>query len=245
MKITPRAAAVVGSLALLTTGCSAMTADAPGASTTAAPQESTTASQDARANYHYSTGPAQFSQTCPESGTAYTGTISANGRIGSVCSVITAASVAEAKARGRQDIDADPAGWGHNAKVTIPMTDTRDYRGYIYNRSHLLADSLGGEPTYENLVTGTRTQNVGNNQGGGMGYPESTVREFFAQGAHASCPVTYEATPVYGADPAEVIPRSVTVSMKSCDGAINEQVRVPNTAQGFTINYTNGTYRKD
>lgn len=243
MNITKRTLALVGIVAATATGCSALPNDTT--APTAETSETANASADARANYHYSLGDATFSPACPESGTTYTGEISKNGRVGSVCSVITAESVAQAKERGRQPIDVDPAGWGHNDKVVIPMTDTRDYRGYLYNRSHLLADSLGGDPVIENLVTGTRTQNVGNNQGGGMGYTESTVREWFANGAHASCPVTYEATPEYGTNPAEVIPRSVAVSMKSCDGKINERVRVPNTAQGFTIDYTNGTYRED
>jgi len=42
------------------------------------------------------------------------------------------------------------------------------YNGYFYNRSHLIADSLGGRSYKYNVVTGTRQQNVGNNGDGGM-----------------------------------------------------------------------------
>ncbi|QKU19810.1 endonuclease, partial (plasmid) [Staphylococcus cohnii] len=53
------------------------------------------------------------------------------------------------------------------------------YRGYIYNKSHSLAWSLGGDMETHNLTLGTRSQNVGTNKdsnGGGMGYSETQVR---------------------------------------------------------------------
>lgn len=253
-KITRGIVALAGSAVLLTTGCSQLpNVDnlqtlAPTESGTATTERDagsqTTPEQDAQANYHYTEGVAKFSDNCPDSGTNYTGTVSENGRIGSVCSVITANAVQSARERGRLDINVDPAGWGHNDKATINMGD-RDYNGYFYNRSHLLADSLGGNPIYGNLITGTRTQNVGDNQGGGMGYAETQVRDWFADGKNASCPVTYEATPTYGENAAEVIPRSVRVDVQSCDKTINERVVVPNTAVGFTVNYVNGTYQKN
>ncbi|MGN0034353.1 MAG: hypothetical protein ACI364_01310, partial [Coriobacteriales bacterium] len=42
------------------------------------------------------------------------------------------------------DVDARLAGWGHNGRCTIAFADGTVYNGYFWNRSHLVADSLGG-----------------------------------------------------------------------------------------------------
>lgn len=260
MRTPSKTLAAAGILALSLTGC-ATGYNNPAESHTedSTPTSATTthtADDDAAANYHYVTGPAHFTDACPNDATDYTanphpkasvhytGRLNNSERIGSVCSVITADTMKVAKAHGRQTISTDPAGWGHNAKVRIDMGNGHTYRGYLFNRSHLLADSLGGDPIYENLITGTRTQNVGDNNGGGMSYSETTVRDFLNDPANDSCPVTYEATPMYtGAD--DIIPTSVEVDMLSCDGSINESVSVPNTAKGYTIDYTTGDYAEN
>lgn len=143
----------------------------------------------------------------------------------------------KAKARGRQHIDVNPTGWpAHNQKVTI--TDgSQSYTGWFWNRSHMIADSLGGDPVKENLVTGTRTQNVGINSAhnGGMAYSETKARSYLDNQAHASCPLYYAVTPNYNGN--ELIPRTVTVDMESCDKSISEHITVTNTANGYTIDY--------
>lgn len=153
---------------------------------------------------------------------------------------------------GRQDITVDPAGWGINGEVDIPalagVKGSRAYHGWMFNRSHLLADSLGGDPTKENLITGTRTQNVGSHQAqgqyaGGMAYTELLARDYLAKSTADACPLYYAATPVYTGD--ELIPRTVTVDIQSCDKSIDERVSVSNTANGFTIDYKTGAYAKD
>lgn len=163
--------------------------------------------------------------------------------------LLTADTRADAKARGREDIDVDPAGWpSHNSKVNIPaltqIAGSTDYNGWMFNRSHLLADSLGGAPTVQNLVTGTRTQNVGSvNNTGGMAHTETQARDYLdgKAGADAnSCPLYYAATPNYTGD--ELVPRTVTVDIQSCDSVINERAIISNTANGHTINYMNGEY---
>lgn len=130
-----------------------------------------------------------------------------------------------------------------NEKVQIKLDNGRTYNSkWFYNRSHLLADSLGGIETRVNMVTGTRQQNVGSNDGkGGMAYLETKVREYLKNNHNGI--VYYQAVPQYSEN--ELLPRTVIVSALSKDGQINETVRVYNTATGYTINYLTGDYNKN
>lgn len=153
-----------------------------------------------------------------------------------------------ARERGREDIDVDPAGWpADNGEVLIPARDdvdgSEDYSGWLWNRSHLVADSLGGAPERVNLVAGTRTQNVGSTRvegeyAGGMAYTEKIARDYLDSGAAADCPLYYAATPQYQAE--ELIPRYVEVDVRSCGGDIDMRVTVVNAAAGFSIDYLTG-----
>jgi DNA-entry nuclease len=81
----------------------------------------------------------------------------------------------EQDAGWREDFapNSDPVGWGENRIVSIKLYNGKKYKGYLWNRSHLIADSLGGKAIRKNLITGTRMQNVGANDGtGGMAYTE-------------------------------------------------------------------------
>lgn len=132
----------------------------------------------------------------------------------------------------------DPKGWpSPNPKVTIQnLNNDKSYSGYMWNRSHLLADSLGGDEIVKNLITGTRTQNVGNSdQQGGMRYTEVMASGYLETGRATTCPLYYAATPVYQGN--EPTPRAVTVDIQSCDKKIDERVLVYNTANGWDINY--------
>lgn len=163
------------------------------------------------------------------------------GRAQCAYGLLTTQTRADAKAQGRQQITVDPAGWGKNFETTIPSTraNVKDYRGWVWNRSHLLADSLGGSAELENLVTGTRTQNVGlSNNSGGMAYTENIARDYLDDPASASCPLYYAATPNYKGP--NLLPVTVTVDIKSCDSKINERVLVFNSAQGHDIDYATG-----
>lgn len=82
----------------------------------------------------------------------------------------------------------------------------------IWNRSHLIADSLGGRAFRRNLIKGTRMQNVGANDGkGGMAYTERKVVNYLYK--HQKASVYYSAKPIYKDN--ELIPRSVIVDIKS------------------------------
>lgn len=122
--------------------------------------------------------------------------------------------------------------------------DGNKYHGWFYNRSHLIGDALGGGVSRENVITGTRFQNVGDAkaQTGGMRYSERKVEAYFKERKENSGVVYYEATPNYIGD--EIVPRTVTVRFKSSDGVLDETVAVYNAVIGYEIDYTTGNFRK-
>ena len=140
--------------------------------------------------------------------------------------------------------NSEPSGWfigkkSNNKKVSVKLPNGKIYNGYFYNRSHLIADSLGGRSYKYNVVTGTRQQNVGNNGDGGMQYIEKKVVDYVLKTKNN---VYYEVTPVYNGN--ELVPRYVIVNAKSEDGVINEKVKVFNNASGYDINYSDGSFTK-
>lgn len=143
--------------------------------------------------------------------------------------------------RDGEDLD-DPSGWPvSNEEVDVALPDGDTYHGWFWNRSHLIADSLGGSSEQDNLVTGTRMQNVGDNSGdGGMAYTESMVRSYLDNNSNAGCDVYYSVLPNYQAD--ELIPRTVTVDVRTCDGEIDQNVVVDNVMPGYAINYHTGEW---
>lgn len=161
------------------------------------------------------------------------------GRAGKVTGNITY-KLMEKSIGWREDINEDPSGWPRkNGRASIQLYNGRTYNGWFWNRSHLIADSLGGKPIRENLITGTRMQNVGANDGkGGMAYTERKAVAWLNK--HKKGSVYYSAKPVYkGTEP---IPRTVIVDIKTSDGTINQRVIVYNSAKGYKINYRTGEY---
>lgn len=177
----------------------------------------------------------------PEAGTASYEPLDRLGRAGRVVANVTYQMMEEGSSREREDISSvEPSGWGHNEQVSIPLPDGQAYSGYLYNRSHLLAKSLGGIDDVTNLVTGTRTQNVGDNRGaaGGMAFTEGLARDWLR--AHRDGTVYYSATPLYVGG--ELLPRSVVVDVRTSDGTVDLEVEVYNTALGFDIDYVDGSF---
>ena len=198
---------------------------------------------DAAPEYCRVVGPAEFADL-PEPGEVRYGSLDGLGRTQGVIATVTHEMYEAARGHEARFTKADnPSGWGHNEEVEIAVPDedsgTKPYHGAFWNRSHLLADSLGGAATRENVITGTRTQNVGANDGkGGMAYEETKVRAWLAK--HEDGTVAYAATPVYVGD--ELVPRSVFVDVRTSDGTIDERVEVYNTALGYEINYHTGEF---
>ena len=186
------------------------------------------------------------------------------GRTGRAVGNITYPMVEESagwRAGFAPDVDRTLAGWGHNGKVTIDLPTGGTYSGYFWNRSHLIADSLGGyhheygpdgsldknrsRSETVNLVTGTRMQNVGSNNAGGSGYGGMAYFENLATSylkEHQSCSIWYSVEPVYSGN--ELVPRANVVKMVSCDGGINVTGIVYNVAPGYSIDYATGEFSR-
>ena len=192
------------------------------------------------------------------------------GRTGRAVGNITYDMVKESsgwRAKFASDVDSKLSGWGKNKKITSNLPGGITYSGYMYNRSHLIADSLGGyKHVYkndgsidtdksvseaQNLVTGTRFQNVGTNNSkgsgyGGMAYFEDMARKYLTE--HENCSIWYSVEPVYASDD-EIIPRACIVKMVSCDSDGNSGINlvgiVYNVQPGYTIDYTTGNFTKE
>ena len=167
------------------------------------------------------------------------------GRATGCTAKITYALIEQANNDGRDSLDdLDPTGWGHNEVVSIELMDGSTYTGWFWNRSHLIADSLGGCAELENLVCGTRMQNVGSNGAhgqdpGGMAYTETKTREWLYE--HTDGYVCYSATPIYQGD--DLVCRAVIVDVLSCDGELDLHVIVYNAALGYKIDYATGEFQ--
>ncbi|MBS3379482.1 DNA/RNA non-specific endonuclease [Staphylococcus aureus] len=184
------------------------------------------------------------------------------GRAGQVTALVTSQSVYNhsSKVQKRPSFDSDVhiAGeykdgiynpfkqtWKGN-QSNNQITQLVGYRGYLYNKSHLLAWSLGGNMETHNLVLGTRSQNVGSNKdvnGGGMGYPETQVRNAIYD--NPDIKVFYKVTPVYNNK--ELLPRGTHVKAYSVNDngkTVNINVWIANKQQGININYKDGTFQK-
>lgn len=149
----------------------------------------------------------------------------------------------------RQGIPLNPSNgtWPKfNPKVAINFALTgRTYHGYMFNRSHSIADSLAGSNSYlssDNFTTGTRSQNVGANQNGGMRAAEEYVEDFWKANPKAknnlNIYVDYRVTPIY--NDSEKLPRGSIVDVKSSNGELNKRFVIINSAEGYHINYATG-----
>lgn len=183
--------------------------------------------------------------TAPETpGVTYAG-VDANGRVGRASALISKQMRDEGSERKRNDLP-DPAGYkGNNHRVEIPAVGGgKPYKGYFYNRSHMVAKSLGGEDELENLVTGTRMQNVGMNDSsnpGGMAFTETEARDWLDKNPMGT--IQYVVTNAYVGS--EIMPRSTFVDIRSSDGSIDQHVEVFNAAMGYTIDYNTGKWSKN
>lgn len=160
------------------------------------------------------------------------------GRSGQARATITSDDVFKSmNYRGEFKSGDNPSGFPEKNFKTYIHTTTGLYKGWFYNRSHLIADSLGGVAESYNAITGTRMQNVGNRSNtGGMQYIERKCVDYLKK--HRSVKLYYQVTPYYRGE--ELIPRTVEVKALTSDGAIDEKVITYNSAKGFTIDYNTG-----
>ena len=192
-------------------------------------------------NYNETVGKAKFTYKIAD-GVKY-GKLDKFGRPTYATIRVTPKLYAKEKKEKREPIKVDPCGWlKKNPKVVIKHKDGSTYKGFMYNRSHMIADSLGGDPVYENLVTGTRPQNVGGRgNDGGMAYLETKIRDYFNRGSRGT--VDYEVINVYASDK-DKLPVYSICNAKSSDKKIDEQVIVYNSAEGYDIDYRTAQVRK-
>lgn len=192
-------------------------------------------------NYNETVGKAKFTYKIAD-GVKY-GKLDKFGRPTYATIRVTPKLYAKEKKEKREPIKVDPCGWlKKNPKVVIKHKDGSTYKGFMYNRSHMIADSLGGDPVYENLVTGTRPQNVGGRgNDGGMAYLETKIRDYFNRGSKGT--VDYEVINVYASDK-DKLPVYSICNAKSSDKKIDEQVVVYNSAEGYDIDYKTAQVRK-
>ncbi len=139
--------------------------------------------------------------------------------------------------KNQQKFDKNPVGWAKNKKVKINWLNGKIYNGYFWNRSHLIADSLGGSVDIKNLIPGTRTQNIGGNHKGGMRKPEILAYNYIKSNNKT---LLYIVKPYYKNN--NLIPYLVTVHLKNDE--IDKLYVVFNIANGYIINYSNGNFFK-
>ena len=149
---------------------------------------------------------------------------------------------ASADARNGTPLD-PPTGWPKSnpeQAITFSLTG-KTYHGYLWNRSHSVADSLAGAQSYTspcNFTSGTRAQNVGADQNGGMRAAEELAENYWKTHKDSTTTIWYQTTPIYQGS--ELIPRGSVVDELSSDGTVNAETVVINDAEGWTINYNTG-----
>ncbi len=157
-------------------------------------------------------------------------------------SLVTIYSVDSHRGNQQKFIE-NPVAWPKNKKVEIPYLEGKSYHGWFYNRSHLVADSLGGPAIAYNAVTATRTQNVGGpSNDGGMRIPEELAYDFIneLQSNKKEDALLYIAKPLY--QPNQLIPCAIVVHFENQKHQLNRTFIVFNIANGFTLNYRNGEF---
>lgn len=187
--------------------------------------------------YYSEMGEATFKKEAPKNVGVIYGDLDKLGRATWSSAIISKEIVNQKTNRGSLE---DPAGWPEqNDIVTVQHLDGTTYKGYFWNRSHMVAADFGGNGSKENLVTATRAQNVGGRSNdGGMAYAENLVREYFNNGGNGL--IRYEVENIYNGT--ELLPRETIVNILSTDNALNKKVMIFNLANGYNINYNNGTF---
>ena len=139
----------------------------------------------------------------------------------------------------QQSFYKNPAGYTKNKEIYIENPKYETYKGWFWNRSHLIADSLGGPSEPYNAITGTRPQNVGarDNQGG-MRIPESRAYDYIYDNPKKT--LLYDVVPLYF-DTNDLVPYAVQVTLYN--GVIRERYITLNIAYGYQIDYKTGEWK--
>lgn len=145
----------------------------------------------------------------------------AYGRAQSAIATVSKADLVASETRKGIDLP-DPAGWVGRSK------------GGIYDRSHLIAYTLGGKNDLDNLVTGTVSFNQKY-----MTEVEGDVRDYIKKTGRT---VLYRVTPYYRGN--ELLPVGVLMEASTGDGGFKRNRFVYNVQDGFEINYLTGQVKE-
>jgi DNA-entry nuclease len=248
------AAAVMASLAACQPG--AISVGAPDASSTSAATGSTTSGGTAAVlakliaydkakspgptkDYYWVNGAARITRSAmPDTGKAKF-TYDHDGRSSIARATLTYALYAASKG-SRQGTTINPPGWpSSNPEVYSHSALTgKTTHTYLWNRSHSIADSLLGALSYSssaNFTAGTKDQNVGADNNGGMRAAEEIAEKYWAGHQGSKAVIWYQTTPLYSGS--NMIPSGSIVDELSSDGSINKEIVVLNDEEGATVNY--------
>jgi hypothetical protein len=112
----------------------------------------------------------------------------------------------------RTEITIDPTGW--------PAQNDQ------WLKTPLISPALGGEIQKNNLIPATRPYHKTFDE------IEQKVKDYLSNPGNAQCPLYYAVTPNYEGD--ELIPRTVTVDIESCDHVLSER----HTLYNVTVFYS-------
>ncbi len=210
------------------------------------------ANPGATKDYYWDNGSADINATaCAGSVFPTSGQVAfqsdSQGRSGTACADLTY-EMYVASQGSRQGDPLDPPSWPSQYNKTEVVIGPyalsgKTYHGYMFNRSHSIADSLAGSQSYTskyNFTTGTRTQNVGADQNGGMRAAEELAENYWKKNPNSIATIQYETTPLYQGN--ETIPRGSIVDIMSSDGSINKEIIVINDAEGWNLDYNTGDF---
>lgn len=131
--------------------------------------------------------------------------------------------------------------WKGTKKNNEQVTFKTGKGGAFYNKSHTIAWSLGGDMETHNVTLGTRAQNVGSGNKGGMAYAEHMVRD--TVNAQQETKIYYHVEPMYKGS--ELVPRGSRVRAYSVNDngkTVNLDIWVFNTQDGFLVDYLTGAF---
>lgn len=121
-------------------------------------------------------------------------------------------------------------------------SNNQNINGWVFNKSHLLAYSLGGDNEVHNLIWGTREQNAGTNEtksAGGMLYIENITRKYIRENKDSN--ILYQVIPIYQKSK-HIVPRYVYVQATDLNNKskFNMAILTINTTNRGNINYEKG-----
>lgn len=136
--------------------------------------------------------------------------------------LLTQANVQAGANYQRTDITIDPTGW--------PTQNSE------WLKTPLISPALGGDIQKNNLIPATRVYRKN------LDEIEQKVKDYVSNPGNAQCPLYYAITPSYVDD--ELIPRTVTIDIESCDHVLSERHTLYNVTVFWStqeaINYRTG-----